>query len=407
MATYKYRAKKGPKEVTEGTIEAESENEAIEKVIQMGYVPVRMELYQGPLLHTSPVPGRSFAKSVGRIKSNEITIFSREFASLLKSGVPILSAISIIKEQSENLHLRLILDRIHDAVKDGATFSGVLGEFPSVFSSLYIAMVRTGEDSGALPQMLLRIADHRARQEELFSRFRMALAYPILMALVGIGTIIFMLTFVMPRLMKIFVTMGQTLPLATRILISVSVFLRQWWVWAILFLVIILIKREMRTKAAKLSLSLFVLRIPLFGKFIIKAELSRFNRTLELLIRNGVPILKSLEIAIPVIDNEIIRTKLALSHKDLTQGSSFGKSLKTSKLFPPFMCNLITVGEESGRLEEALSEIASSYERDTEEALRVLTSLLEPLMILVMGLIVGFIVMAMLLPIFEINMMVK
>jgi len=404
MAIYKYRAKKGPQEIIEATIEAQSEKEAIEKLSSLGYVPVHIEEYtQATTSQEDSLENRPFAK----IKSREITIFTRQLATLLKSGVPILDAINIIREQSENPNLKNILKNIHNAVKDGATFSSVLTQYRQVFSSLYIAMIRAGEDSGALSDALLRIADYRAKQEEVLSRFRMALAYPILMVIVGLSTIIFMLAFVMPRLMKIFLNMGQELPLPTRILISVSNGLRHWWLWVILALFVLIIRRQAKQKAAKFFLSHLKIHLPLFGKLMLKAELGRFSRTLELLIKSGIPILKAIEVAIPVVDNEVVKERLKASCRELEQGGSFGRSLKNSKLFPLFISNLIIVGEESGKLTDALGEVANSYERDTDEAIKIMTNLLEPLMILIMGLIVGFIVVAMLLPIFEINVMVR
>lgn len=405
MTIYKYRAKKGVDEVVEGRLEARSEKEALEKINQLGILPIRIEEESGiPAVKTQVV-----AKTVGRIGSREITIFNRQLASLLKSGVPILSAINIIFEQSENPHLRVILKNMHDSLKDGATFSSVLMQYPRIFSPLYVAMIRTGEDSGALPEVLIRIADYRTKQDEMFSRFRMAMAYPILMAVVGLGTITFMLTFVIPRLMGIFTNLGQQLPLPTQILISISHALLQWWYWIllILFVVIFMVRQEMKTKQGKMFSSMLTLRLPLIKDFILKAELARFNRTLELLLRNGISILKAIELAIPVLDNEVIKNQLGESYKELEQGGSLGKSLRSSKIFPMFMVNLISVGEESGRLEESLAEVANTYEFDTDESMKIMSSLLEPLTILGMGLLVGFMVIAMLLPLFEINMMVK
>jgi type II secretory pathway component PulF len=229
------------------------------------------------------------------------------------------------------------------------------------------------------------------------------------MALVGIGTIIFMLTFVMPRLMGIFDSMGQGLPLPTKILISLSNALRQYgfWIVVVLFVFILLIKRELRTRQGKLFFSILKLRIPVLGNLTLKSELARFSRTLELLIKSGIPILKAIDISIPVLENEVLKNHFRQSYKELEQGGSFGRSLKNSRVFPSFMSNLLIVGEESGKLDESLSELATSYERDTEEAMRIFASLLEPMMILIMGLAVGFIVVAMLLPIFEINVMVR
>jgi general secretion pathway protein F len=400
---FKYRAKRGPEDITEGRIDAQSEKEAIERLSQLGYVPIRVEKY-APIADSL-----SFGKSHGKVKSKQITIFSRQLASLLKSGVPILNALTTISEQSENINLRNILQEIHDSVKDGAAFSSVLAKYPHAFSPLYVALIRTGEDSGALPAALLRIADYRAKQEEMLSRFRMALAYPILMAIVGVATIIFMLTFVIPRLIQIYINLGQRLPLPTRILIFITQQFQQGWFWILIVLAIIIlvIRRQVNTKAGRLSWSIFKLHIPVFGKFILKAELARFSRTLELLIKNGIPILKAINIATPVLGNEIIKNQLDKSYKEIEQGGSLGRSLKNSKLFPLFMVNLITVGEESGRLAEAFGEVATSYEEDTDEAIRIMSTLLEPLMILGMGLIVGFVVIAMLLPIFEINVIAR
>ena len=403
MPIYRYRAKKGPNDVIEATLEASSEKDAIEKIHQMGYIPVHMEECNRRHL-SSPAPAAR--GSTAGIKSREITIFSRELASLLKSGVPILSAINIILEQS-NPYFKTILMSIHNMVKDGASFSSGLAKYPRLFSPLYIAMVRTGEDSGALSQALLRIADYRTKQEEALSRLRMALAYPILMAVVGVSTIVFMLTFVIPRLTGIFINMGQQLPLPTRILISVSRALSHWWLWVALAVIILLIRRQLKAESSKVALSRLRLHLPLFGNLMLKVELSRFSRTLGLLLKSGITILKAIDIAIPVIENEIIKQQLKVSYRELEQGGSFGRSLKNSRLFPLFMTNLIIVGEESGRLNEALSEVADAYERDSDESIKIMTNLLEPLMILVMGLIVGFIVVAMLLPIFEINVMTR
>ncbi|MDD5129684.1 MAG: type II secretion system F family protein [Candidatus Omnitrophica bacterium] len=406
MANYNYRAKKGLQEIVSGAIEASSEKEAIEKISALGYLPIHLEESKG---NQKASAVSVMHKAYGRIKGSQITIFSRQLSSLLKSGVPILTAINIIREQTENVHLKAVLFDVYNMIKNGGTFSAALEIYPKYFSVLYVAMVRTGENSGALAGSLLRIADYRTKQEELISRFRMAMAYPILMALVGIATVVFMLTFVMPRLMGIFSNLGQNLPLPTRILLTTSEGLRHWWVWIVLVIaaVILLIKQQLKTKMGRLSWSLFKLHIPIFGKFALKADLACFSRTLELLIKSGLPILRALQISVQVLDNEIIKERLIKSHRDLEQGGSFGRSMKDSKLLPLFMVNLISVGEESGNLASALGEVADSYERDTDEMIRIMSSLLEPLMILVMGLIVGFIVVAMLLPIFEINMMAK
>jgi general secretion pathway protein F len=404
MPNYKYRVKKGLEGIFEGVLGASTEKEAIEKLSSMGLLPLSIEEEKTTVrVETTP------AKKIRKIRSREITVFSRELASLLKSGVPILKSLQIIAQQSEDISLRIVLNELHDAVKEGSTFSSVLAKYPQVFSSLFVAMIRSGENSGSLPEVLLSIVGYRTKQEELVSRFRMALAYPLLMAFVGAGTIIFMFTFVIPRLTKMYVTMDQILPLPTRILLSTSTGLKKWWplILCVVFLLVVFVRRQFRTKRGKKFFSLFSLRLPIFGKFILKVELSRFCRTLGLLIKNGVPILSAINIAVPVVGNDFIKEQMAKSYSELEQGGSFGKSLKSSGKIPLFMSNLISVGEESGKLQDALEEVADSYERDTDEIMRMMSSLLEPLMILIMGLIVGFIVIAMLLPIFDINAMVR
>lgn len=412
MPLFRYKAKKGPQTVVESEIEALSEREAIDRISQMGYIPVSIEPAAGPAggaQSAAFAPAAQDRAAPGRVRSRDLTVFTRQLASLLKSGVPILRSLGIIAEQTASAGLKNILYTVQRAVKEGAPFSSVLARYPRIFSALYIAMIRTGEDSGSLPEVLLRIAEYRQKQEEMFSRFKMAMVYPVLMVLVGIGTIVFMLTYVMPRLMGIYTTIGRELPVPTRILLAASDLLRQHWLWMVIVLAVggVLVERQSHTRQGRLAIGQFLLGLPVFGGIILKAELSRFARTLELLLGSGLPILKALTITIPVLQNEAVRTQLTGCYKTLEQGGTFTSSLRNSRIIPAFMTNLISVGEESGKLSDALRELADSYERDTDETLRILNSLLEPVMILVMGVIVGFIVMAMLLPIFEMNLMVQ
>jgi len=403
MPKFKYLAKDGSKNV-ESTVEAQSREDAVDKINQMGFLPVRVEV-QDSDAKDEAVASRSIFGS--RVKSKDVTIFSRQLASFVKSGVPILKGLSIISDQSENLAFKKILKDIHSDIKEGASFSSTLKKHPKIFNPLYVAMVNSGESSGNLQEVLLRITDHRQKQEAIVARVRSALAYPILMTIVGSGTIFFMLTFVMPRLMRIFTRIDQELPAPTQFLISLSTALQQGWMWLIIGIIafIIFMKQGSKTKVQKVFMSRLKLRLPIVGTLIYKSELALFNRTLELLVKSSIPILKAIKTAIPILNNTVIQDELLKSYKDLEEGNSFGKSLAQSKVFPKFMTSLIIVGEESGRLDEALGEIAGTYERDMDEAVKVMTSLLEPILILVMGLIVGFIVVAMLLPIFEINMM--
>jgi len=397
---YKYRAKNGPDSIIEGSLDAASEKEAVEQIMKLGFIPLSLEEF---VPSAQPASAAKVSLS-GKVRPCSVTVFSRQLAGLLRSGVPLLSALNIISEQSESAVLKGVLRNIHNSIKAGTSFSTALSEFPAVFPSLYIALIRAGETSGALPEVLIRISEYRAKQEDLLSRLRMALAYPAFMAAVGLITVIFMLVFVLPRLTIIFEQSNQELPILTQILISLSLFLRKWQLWAALACAVVILKRLLKIKKVISWRSRYELKLPLFGKLILKEELGRFCRTMELLIRNGIPILNSLTIAIPVVNNEILVNILKQSYKDLEQGGSFGQSLKRSGAVPLFLSNLIIVAEESGRLADSLGEAAFSYEQDSEETIKIMSNLLEPLMILVMGLVVGFIVVAMLLPVFEINM---
>ncbi|MFH2137143.1 MAG: type II secretion system F family protein [Candidatus Omnitrophota bacterium] len=407
MGVFKYRAKRGPKDIVESVISADSKEEAIEKISQMGYLPIKVEPSDASAAGETARSRFSFKG----ISSKRLTILTRQLSILLKSGVPILNGLMILADQAENAYMKSVFTEIYDEIKKGKTLSGALDCYPRLFSPLYVALVRAGEDSGTLEEALLRIASYRYKQEQIISSVKTALTYPILMAIVGAGTVIFMLTFVMPKLLTIFTRLGQNLPLPTKVLISISTFLRQGWFWVLFFLlcvgIVLFFKYGMRSKREKIILSAVKLRLPIFGKIFLKTELARFSRTLEILLKSGIQLLPSIRISIPTLDNEVIREELRKGYKDIERGESVGATMKRSKVFPQFMGNLISVGEQSGRLEEVLQELADSYENETDEAVKIMTNLLEPMMILLMGIVIGGIIISMLLPVFQINMMIQ
>ena len=427
MAEYFYRAKKGPTEVVEGSVEAASVDDAVDKLDQMGLLAIRLDEVQSnqkgmksenaDKKEKTNVPGPETVRKTSRaslvlfshVRSAEITLFGRQLASLIKSGVPILRALWIIQEQTQNPAFRKFLARAQAEINNGRSLSSVLAEYPKYFSLLYIAMVRMGEDSGNLQEAMLRISDYRQRQEEILSRVRTAMAYPILMGVTGVGTILFMLTFVIPKLTALFSSLGTHLPLPTRILMKISSgFQRpEFWLCAGFVVLSGVLLARFRASRMRWLWSVISLRLPVVKSFVTKSELARFSRTFELLIKSGLPILRAIETATPVLGNQVFRRELQKARQDLTGGGSLGRSLRDCRVFPLFMTNLISVAEESGRLDEAMQEIAQFYEHETDEQIKIMTSLMEPLMILVMGLIVGFIVMAMMLPMFELNMIVK
>ncbi len=402
MAIYYYRAKTDPKNVVEGEVEASTKEAALKKIEEMGYFPVKVE----ERIHRGEFPSRFLLK---RASLSTIIVFTKQLAILIKSGVPVLRALEIVSSQMENNFFKSVVIRLHSEIKEGQNLSSALAKFPSVFSNFYISMVKAGEDTGKLEDVLLRIAAYYKNQEEIFSKVKIALVYPMIMLFVGIGTVVFMLSFVVPKLINIFSDLGSRLPLPTQILIALSSFLRERWLIIVISLcaLIFIYLRQGKKKEIKTFLSVLSLRLPVIRGFVFKKDMAILSRTLEILIKSGIPILKALRLTIPILNNELIKKEFLKSAKDLEEGASLGVSLGKSSLFPSFVTCLISVGEESGRLDEALGELANIYEEELKEGTKVFTTILEPLMILIMGSLVGFIVMAMLLPIFQINIMVR
>ena len=400
MSTFRYKAKKGTNEVVSGQVDARTQEEAVELVNQLGLLPISVEVQK------TASQGRG-VKNFGKVRTREVYIFSRQLSGLIKAGIPILKALKLIGNQTQNVNFKDIIKTIESDVKDGKSFSECLDNYPQVFSPLYSAMIRAGEEGGNLKEMLMRMSQYLQSQEEISSKVRTALAYPILMAVVGLGTVIFILTGVIPKIAYLFTHMGQELPLPTKILISTSDFIRGSWYWLLVIVAIFsfVLRKWGSSSAGRVTINNLQLRIPLCGDLILKSELARFCRTLGLLLRSGIPLIRALKISIPIVGNKLMQDGLQESRKQLETGASFGKSLEKMKLIPPMLCNLIAVGEESGSLEESLGDVADSFEQDANEKIKTMTTLLEPLMILVVGAIVGFMVMAMLLPIFQMDIL--
>ncbi|MBU0897354.1 MAG: type II secretion system F family protein [Candidatus Omnitrophota bacterium] len=403
MPYYKYRAKRGPDETVEETIQARTEEEVVATINQAGLVAIKIE--QVPSL-VSPNNERAFPKSSIKIKERLITIFSRQFSNLLKSGLPILRSLSIIKEQTPDNRFVDVITKLEEEVKRGKQLSQIMPSYPNVFNPLYIAMVKSGEESGELAEALSRISQYRQKQEEFFSKVRVAAAYPILMLVVGAATVISIMTFAMPRLIAIFSETSQELPLITKILIKVSNNLHDQgeWIGLTILLVFFILRRKSKTKTEELTFSLIKLHLPGLGNLVRKFEIIKFGRTFQLLCNSGIGVLRALKLSMPVVSNRIMRTELESIYERLSDGSSLALEFKNARQIPLFVANMIAVGEESGKIGEALGEITNFYEQEVDEALKIVACLLEPILILGIGLVVGFIVVAMILPVFQISL---
>ncbi len=400
MPTFYYKAKKKNAETVMGEVIAQNQDEAIDLVSQKGFLPITME----EKLLGSDVPK---IRKRGRVSLREIYMFNRQLISLLNAGVSLLRALEIISSQLKNFYFKDIIALVAFGIKGGRTLSDCLSEYPAIFSPIYVVMIRAGEESGNLKEVLKNISEYQSRQQEINSKLKVALTYPIIMILFGLGTVIFLLTFVMPKIINLFTHVNTPLPPATILLISVSEILRGYWYTIIVLLIgiIFIYRRWQRSKQGRRMLSQLGLQWPILGQVIMKVELARFSRTFALLLGSGIPILRAFQITLPILRNDVIREHLARCQNDLASGNSFGQSLKQSSLMPRMMGDLIAIGEESGSLGETLQDIADAYEQETNEFMKIMMTFLEPLLIIVVGSLIGFVVMAILLPIFQLDVL--
>ncbi len=399
MPQYHYKAKQQNAETIVGRLTAESREDAIEKVHQLGYVPVSVE-------EISPVtaPDRK-AYRFGRISSKERYLFSKQLVSLIKAGVPILRALEVLSQQTKNSYSRFIIDSIQAKVRGGKSLSESFADYPKIFSPLYVTLVKAGEESGRLKESLLSITEYQKQQEEILSKVRSALAYPLFMLVFGIASIIFTLTYVMPKITALYENFNQTLPAPTLMVMNMSDFLLQYGFFCGVAVIVLtaLLKQWARTSAGRLFLNQLSLATPFWGDFLLKLEIARFARALRLLIQSGVPVVRAFQLSIPVTGNSILQDHLKTCQEELVAGRSFGEILGESPMIPEMVSHLISVGEESGLLGETLLDIAENYEQETNEKIKIMTTMLEPLMIVIIGAVIGFIVIAMLLPIFQLD----
>ncbi len=392
-----YKAKDGPGKTVEGELEVESRADAVAELDARGYSPIWIKEYDDT----------GFVRSLRnrRISQRDINIFTRQLASLTKSRVPILKALTTVSRQTENKNLQHVVNDLEGSVRDGNMLSSALSKYPDQFPELYVNMVRSGESAGILDEILLRLAEALEKEEETRRNVQSAMAYPILIIVVGLATVFALLTFFLPRMVELFQG-TSSLPLPTRILIGISDFFSNYWYWlCIIVILLIAISRRMSSmETGKMFFDQIKLQLPIVSRFIRDADIARFARTLSLLIDAGISIGKALELSSGALRNTVLRAEIdKVRHDAIQQGASISACLAKTQYFPAFVSNMTAVGEEAGRLEEVLEEVASFYEKEVERQSRMAVSLLEPILILVVGAVVGFIVAAMLMPIFKIG----
>jgi len=337
-----------------------------------------------------------------------VSLMTRQLATLLGAGIPLVQALDSLMAQTRNSMLKKVIAQIKGAVNEGSSLTNALGEHPKIFSSVFINMVRAGEASGTLDIVLERLADFAEKKDELQGRFRAALVYPIFMGVIGSGILFILITYIVPNITQVFAEMDKVLPLPTLFLIALSAILKNYW-WVVLMIIGVIVAglRFIISKpSGKRAWDYVKLKALILGPVQQKVILARFSSTLGSLLESGVGLMMSMQIVQALVDNVHISKVIDEAMEQIRKGQSMTVALSSSEWFPPMFIQMIAVGEQSGNLEAMLKKVAKAYEREVETAILGMTALIEPLMIVVMGLAVGFIVLSILLPIFEMNQMV-
>ncbi|MCD6570765.1 MAG: type II secretion system inner membrane protein GspF [Deltaproteobacteria bacterium] len=408
MAVYTWIGYSDKGKETRGMIDADSPREAKLKLRAQG-IFVSSISEELPSEEGFTLKGVSLKDIVVRVKTEDIAVMTRQLSTLVGASIPLVDALSALYEQIDHPLLKKVIAQIREAVNEGLSLADALSQHKRIFPDLYINMVRSGEASGALDVVLLRLAEFLEGWHRLRSKISAAFVYPILLFVVCITVLTYLLTAVVPKVVDMFETMNQVLPLPTRILIGVSDILgKTWYLIGIAIIVgIYLLMRWKATEKGALRYDKWRMSMPIFGSIYRKIGIARFARTLGTLLASGVPILEAMSIVKTVVQNRVMEAAITDAISEIMDGSSVAVPLKKSGVFPPIIIHMIAVGEKSGRLEDMLLKAADAYEDDVETTIAALTSVLEPVMILIMGVTVGFVVMAILFPMLEMSQIIR
>jgi type II secretion system protein F len=411
MPRFRYEAKRSAGEKVEGVLDAEDRKAAVARLRDMGYFPTVVEPHSGALTGSDGKPKfdlEALKRSLQRIKLKERNVFFRQLANLVESGMLLTKALRTLVSQTENPRLAEVIDQLRDDVQKGNSLADAMEKHPRVFPVLYTNLVRAGEAGGMLDEVLWRIVTFGEQEEELRGKAVAAMIYPAFLTIVGFSAIFILVSFVFPNFVKIFDDFNAELPLPTVIVMAVCEFMGNWW-WAVILVGGLIgsgIVRYFRTPAGRLKMDNFLLRVPAVKVLVQKYEMAKFARTLGTLLDNGVPVLTSLRITADTMGNAVIREEVSRIHSGVTGGESMSECLAHCPHFPPLVVSMFAIGEESGRIGGIAKRVADAYDIEVDRAVKAFTSLFEPLLIVIMGVIIGFLVIAMLLPMLNLSSVV-
>tara|TARA_B100001250_G_scaffold394141_1_gene397667 strand:+ start:14642 stop:15886 length:1245 start_codon:yes stop_codon:yes gene_type:complete len=413
MAAFKYIAMDHNGKETTGIVNADSVKHVSSILREQNLIPIDIDFSQGEASSKEEVFSVSNSLSKIsffkiRISSLNLALITRQLSTLIKSGLPVDESLKAISQQTEKINIRNTMLGVRAKLREGYSLASSLDDYPSIFPKIYRSTVESGEQAGKLDLVLERLAQYTESRHNLKQKISHALVYPIVLTVVAISIIILMLTYVVPKVVGVFSSTGQTLPLLTRILISLSSFLQNWWLLLIFLIVALylLTKALLRKKEIRKNYHKYLLKIVILGKIIRNINSARFTRTLNILNSSGVPIIEALTISSSVVNNLAMKEAIENAAIEVKEGNPISTSLDKSKLFPAMTIHLISSGEASGELESMLESAANHQESEVNNTLSAMLAILEPALIIIMGVIVLTIVLAIMLPIFEMNQLV-
>jgi type IV pilus assembly protein PilC len=393
MPKFTYKARNWDGKIVQSEIDGDSKEAVIAKLRDRGYFVTSITEKKAEIV--------LFQK---KIKASEVSIFARQFATMIGAGVPLVRCLSILSAQNENPRFRDVISKVRQDVEAGANLSRALQSHPKVFSDLFINLVKAGEAGGILDEILDRLANYLESSEQLKQKVKGALTYPVVVLSIAIAVVVFLVTFVLPSFEAIFKDMGDAkLPTPTKMLLALSAFMNQYFILLVIAFaaVVIVIKKFLDTEKGKRFMDINLLKLPAIGPMLRKVAVAKFTRTLGTLIASGVPILQALEVTADTAGNVVISDAINKTRVGIREGESIAEPLKQSKVFPPMVVQMIAVGEETGELDGMLTKIADFYDQEVDTAVKGLTSIIEPLVIVFMGVVIGGIVMAIFMPMLE------
>jgi len=413
MPVYQYRGYKTDGGTATGIVDAESPKVARLKLRKDGVFPTEMA-EQGSSGDSGAASraGTATPSASGRssaLSTNDVAMMTRQLATLLVAGLPLVEALGVLLDQTDKKAVKSILADIREEIRGGKSYSVALERYPQEFSQIYVHMVRAGEASGALDQILFRLAEFLEKQLALKHKVTNAILYPALMLLVGVVVLFFLMTFVVPKITAVFANLKQALPWPTVVLMTLSRWCADYWAALVggTLLLVWAIRRSLRTETGRTTADRLILKLPLIGEVARMVSISRLSSTLATMLASGVQLLEAMDVSRRVMNNRILEQAVEEARQNIREGETIAEPLKRSGEFPSLVTHMIAVGERSGEMEEMLRRIGQIYDGEVDRVITRFTSLLEPVMILVMGVLVFFIVVAILLPIFEMGQMVR